>query len=975
MTTTVVNMIPNLLSGEFNEDSEPMVAVNLANPQQIAGSAFTPDPANGPNAPIFVSTDGGATWVLNTIVPSNPATGDICMRFGTQGNRLYIGILRQPDGLRMNILRTIDFTAATVATLLVDRGPSPAVDQPFVEAATLMAGPGVLTDRVYVGNNDFAAAPNTATVDVSLDGGGATPPPPANFNARRLDTRTTTVNQDSPHIRPAVHLDGTVYAIYAARTAVSGNIRTCNIVVVRDDAWAGGATQFNNLLDSGDGLRGQILVSGVNVVWNTGSAFGQERLGGNVAIAVDPRDSGNVYAAWADNAGSLSTLHVRRSQDRGQNWSAADLRTIVGAINPALALNSRGRVCFMYQQLTGAAPNQRWETHIELTDNDWGAVNNRILSNTPANTPVRVSGPYLGDYIGLMAAGKDFYGVFAANNTPNTTNFPQGVVFQRNVNLMTQTLLANDGVTVVPVSIDPFFVKETLMAPDADFYVRDWTDSMTSGDNGLEPSTNPWFYVNPDVWNRITNSPGAFDANDRPVNQDPVPGVAPAGQNFAFARIRRNASGSPANVTAKFLVSPFGTGSSYVAAGAAAGTAVAFAAGDLVQVSSGHEWHLGPTTSIHLCLAVEISTPSDPVVAPGLLGRTPGWPTTDLMVINDNNKAQRNMGIGETSEGSSSTFYALVRNAGYEPRDVVLRFAASSAARKHRVSFTLAAIGGRQARAKGPEGALVLRGMQPGEDRWVAVDFRVGRVTEQPLPILFQEMEGTSVRSGFAVAPHALAPTKLIRRVLRQHRSVFLRMSAAFGVAAGAKESKRAAALEAKARVTERAFAAFVGRGAALIAGAVKELLATAATRDRFGVNDALGELETGLAAHMRLLNKLDAFMTMAQKARGEPADVLHNVEWQRALVERRPRLRDLPHVGALLKRSRQFVRAFEAGQATPDDFPAFLRETFAAMTELGRAGGGLDAELERIRAGMTSPAASQKAHREFLIALEAALV
>ncbi len=125
MPTSVVNMIPNGLSGESNQDSEPMVAVNLASPQQIAGSAFTPDPANGPNAPIYVSTDGGNTWVLNTIVPSNPATGDICMRFGTQGNRLYIGILQQPFGLRMNILRTNNFTAAAAATLLVDRGPGP----------------------------------------------------------------------------------------------------------------------------------------------------------------------------------------------------------------------------------------------------------------------------------------------------------------------------------------------------------------------------------------------------------------------------------------------------------------------------------------------------------------------------------------------------------------------------------------------------------------------------------------------------------------------------------------------------------------------------------------------------------------------------------------------------------------------------------------------------------------------------------
>ena len=68
----VVNMIPQALSGETNQDSEPNLAVNHANPLQIAGSAFTPDPMGGENAPIFVSNDGGNTWLLNSIVPSQP---------------------------------------------------------------------------------------------------------------------------------------------------------------------------------------------------------------------------------------------------------------------------------------------------------------------------------------------------------------------------------------------------------------------------------------------------------------------------------------------------------------------------------------------------------------------------------------------------------------------------------------------------------------------------------------------------------------------------------------------------------------------------------------------------------------------------------------------------------------------------------------------------------------------------------------
>lgn len=55
----VVNMIPKSLSGETHQDSEPTIAVNPANPLQIAASAFTADPLKGSFAPIYVSNDGG----------------------------------------------------------------------------------------------------------------------------------------------------------------------------------------------------------------------------------------------------------------------------------------------------------------------------------------------------------------------------------------------------------------------------------------------------------------------------------------------------------------------------------------------------------------------------------------------------------------------------------------------------------------------------------------------------------------------------------------------------------------------------------------------------------------------------------------------------------------------------------------------------------------------------------------------------
>lgn len=60
-----------------------------------------------------------------------------------------------------------------------------------------------------------------------------------------------------------------------------------------------------------------------------------------------------------------------------------------------------------------------------------------------------------------MAVGKDFYGIFSANNSPAKANFPNGVRFQRNVDFASKRLLGTDNATTVKTSIDPFFFKIT----------------------------------------------------------------------------------------------------------------------------------------------------------------------------------------------------------------------------------------------------------------------------------------------------------------------------------------------------------------------------------------------------------------------------------------------------------------------------------------------------------------------------------
>ncbi|HKR86443.1 MAG TPA: hypothetical protein VJS37_19940 [Terriglobales bacterium] len=466
VAVSVVNMIPKSLSGESRTDSEPNLAVNPSNTRQIAASAFTPDPRGGPNAPIYISTDGGQSWMLNLIVPGSAGdpdgfgTNDITLRFGSS-NVLYAAILEEDvsagptTGGQFDILRTNDFTSAKTMTRVMSRR---GVDMPYVEVISVGG-----KDRVYVGNNDLhAAGGRTATVDRSLDAANA--PNPAGFASQRIETRST-CGRDAPSIRPAVHERGTIYAAFFRWTECRQNQFPFvgDVVVVRDDNFAAGTATFTALREppppGGDGMPGMRVVTSVPVPFGR-PLLGNQRVGSRISIAVDPNDRQRVYLAWGHGGPDPESyaLHLRRSIDGGANWSN-DLRLIPQATNPSLAINSSGKVGFLYQQLTGTAPNQRWATHLERTDDAFATHTDLVLHDAADNVGDDSGAGPLGDYNQLLAVGRDFYGVFSGNNTPDKTNFPHGVKYQRNANFTTGKLLATNNVREVDPSIDPFFFK------------------------------------------------------------------------------------------------------------------------------------------------------------------------------------------------------------------------------------------------------------------------------------------------------------------------------------------------------------------------------------------------------------------------------------------------------------------------------------------------------------------------------------
>jgi hypothetical protein len=449
----VINVIPNSLSDEIGQDSEPNLAVNPQNTSRIVGTAFTDNPTGATDAaPIFLSTDGGTTWSVSNIVPSaNGMTGDISVAFGQRGGRLYTGILHGGSSFQMRLLRSPDPFAGAMMEELLKRED---IDQPWAEAKTVSLKK-LDVDRVFFGNNDFNASPQTASVETSLDAGTA--PPPAGLVTTRLEGRTT-AGQDMPAIRISAHDDGTAYGIFYRWASGSTPLASVDVIVVRDDNWPSGATRFRDLDDPGDSIFGRRVVTGRTLPAFPANLGANRLVASNLSVAVDPTDSDRVWIAWADRAGATDyTLHVSLSEDRGLTWSAKDLLTVTNATNPALAVNSVGTVGFLYQQLTGAAPNRRWETRFRRRAKTGTTWSNRLLANTPDNNPTPTFQPYIGDYTDVVSVGNVFYGIFSASNIPDNANFPLGVTYQRNANFLSRTLQGADSKTTVPVSIDPFF--------------------------------------------------------------------------------------------------------------------------------------------------------------------------------------------------------------------------------------------------------------------------------------------------------------------------------------------------------------------------------------------------------------------------------------------------------------------------------------------------------------------------------------
>jgi len=963
----VVNIIPVTWSDDINQDSEPGLSVNAANPNEMVATAFTLDnpegePMVGPLAPVFYSNDGGQNWTLSKIVPSEVGaswpTADITIRYGGSTGVLYAGILT--PGKDGKILRSPDITTP-MEKLLDGSG-----DQPYIQATTIGTG----KDRVYVPFNDGGYPGLIFSLDA------ATAPAPAGFDQNDLNLNAR-IGTGLAQVRVAIHPTGVIYGAF-----YYGPDQKSKIVVVRDNNWGKGNPPFASLTDPSDNVAGKFVAQNFSI---SAGVMGQQRVHGSMSIAVDPNDSDRVYIAYATATSPADyTLHVASSSDGGVNWFL-DRRVVPTATNPGLAINTLGQVGFLYQQLV----NSNWITRFEKSSDDFtSAPESFVLANTPSDTPIDTkNNVYLGDYLHLHAVGKDFYGIFCANNTPDLNNFPSGVSYQRNHDFPSKKLYGNDGITEIPPSIDPFFFKVEPVSAQDDFYVRDWTNSAASHDTGVEPSTNPVFYETSDVWNQLDGSTPMIQADDQPAHQLPQ-----AGDNYAFVRVSRKAAPDPGSppvtVTAHFLYADFGLGTTYQDISASPLGQMVFTAADSSPkaLASGVKWQLPASHSTHICMAVQISTPADPfALGPaGLVGHAPGWPTTDLMVINDNNKAQRNIHFPmmQSNVISEITFYILIENAATYQRDMSIRYEASQEVLRSLKGMSVGEAGGRRKPFRSGDTITFAR-MEPGESRWLGLTIQgVSATKAKALPVRFQEMAGKLVLNGVSITVLPSPLAAVIRANLQFHLSVMNRLEAIFGAEAARQEGLRTRAVLEREQIPGKAYISFFDLKV------LDELtrICTDAIPTGFGIlpdahfkrlknSLATGSTPAAAAAHTALLHTLDALLTTSKKSQGDVADIPLNVHWQSDLYTHL----DSPKfklAGSVVSRSRSFIAEYEARRIASQDYPSFIREllpafreTAAQVTKRGKALGESVGAMER---SLDSPAALQSAHRRFLLGLQA---
>jgi len=406
-------------------DTEPTIAINPINPNEVVITAFSG--GWGPNAPLWHSTDRGATWTKRFTIPTPPgvpimtSSGTICpcdqvADYG-RGGRLSITFLVGDTDIHSgtttdptNVLSWNWFLVGG-AVQNTNMTGSTNSDQPWLQVTrnTTMAD----EDDVYVGYDNFSGSPN---MQVSVARGTN---PPNFVTDNQSGSAGGSIN---PGHRLAVDpRNGTVYSLFQRSTGGgAGGSKSINYMLNRSTD--GGNTWGLN------GNSGGITVATADSTQPT-PKFGTVNalLGGVDHAAVDP-SNGDVYYVFGnrDSGTGNNRLSIIRLTDNGSGGLTIGApHFVTGQVQaalPSVAVTPNGTIGVLYTTAdgTGMSGFPVFTAHLALSTDQGATFIDRTLSTFLSVAMDNGNGRQrvLGDYQQLKAVGNTFFGVFTGNGVP-----------------------------------------------------------------------------------------------------------------------------------------------------------------------------------------------------------------------------------------------------------------------------------------------------------------------------------------------------------------------------------------------------------------------------------------------------------------------------------------------------------------------------------------------------------------------------
>ncbi len=437
-----------------NAEVEPHVAINPTNPNNLIGTWQQDRWSGGGSQGIAVgaSFDAGATWAVSTLAVSRCGGGnatnggdferasDPWVTFSPNGvaYQLSLGIsgtgLQAGSSSAMLVSRSIDGgrTWGNPITLIRDGA------QFFNDKNTITADS---TDSRYV----YAVWDRLSTDDRGPTFMARTTDGGVTWEPARIIYDPGVGNQTIGNVVASLP-DGTVVNFFTQLITI-GNQQAVSFAVMRSIdkglTWSAPITISNFL---GIGTRDP----------ETGNPIRDSGMLGQISVGAQ----GQLYVVWQDarfSNGARDAIAFSRSQDGGLSWSApvrvnADA-TVQGFI-PTVNARADGMIGVSYFDMRSNTidPTTLLTDYWLATSRDgvnW--TDRRIAAAFDLSVAPIARGYFLGDYMGLVSAGSNFYPFYTRTNSGTIAN--RNDVFMTPINVPTSSAQASVWVRAVEPSV------------------------------------------------------------------------------------------------------------------------------------------------------------------------------------------------------------------------------------------------------------------------------------------------------------------------------------------------------------------------------------------------------------------------------------------------------------------------------------------------------------------------------------------